>query len=172
MGSADFYIITANGTKFKSHEFEQWLKEYGIRHVITPPYHTRGNAGVERFSQMIKQGLRAQLAGGKSIAEALRLIVQLQTVSPFSHWEELMMGRKLRQPLSQLLPHSRAESADNQLQSEEQVQKVLQRQQQMKQYTDHRRKAQSSQFQPGSWVRIKRPAQRVFCRSVFKCWEE
>ena len=33
---------------------------------------------------------------------------------------------------------------------------VVQCQQQMKQYKDHKHKAQSSGFQPGSWVRVKR----------------
>ena len=135
--------------------------------LTTPLYHPQGNAGVERFNQVIKQGLRAQLAGGKSIAEELKLILFNYRTTAHSVTgkspAELMVGRKLRQPLSQLLPpcwdeDSGAESSDKQIRSKEQIQKVLQRQQQMKRYEDHRRKAQSYQFQPGSRVRIKRPS--------------
>ncbi len=77
---------------------------------------------------------------------------------------ELIVGRKLRQPSSQLLPpywkeDSGAESTNRQIGREEQARKVEQRQQQMKQYEDHRRRAQPSQFQPDTWVRVKRPSQ-------------
>ena len=115
---------------------------------------------------MIKQELRAQLAGGKSIVEALKLILFNYRTTAHSVTgkspAELMVGRKLRQPLSQLLPpywdeDSGAESSDKQIRSEEQIQKLLQRQQQMKRYEDHGHKAQSTQFQPGRCVRIKRP---------------
>ena len=65
-----------------------------------------------------------------------------------------MLGRKLRQPLSQLLSTYQDEGTEEIV---ELTQRVAQRQQQMKQYTDHRRKSQTSEFQPESWVRVKRP---------------
>ena len=51
-------ITTDNGPQFRSHDFKQWLKGHGVRHVTTPLYHPQGNAGGERFNQVIKQGLR------------------------------------------------------------------------------------------------------------------
>ena len=101
-------ITTDNGPQFRSHEFKQWLKSRGIRHVTTPLYHAQGNAGVERFNKVIKQDLKAQLAGEKSVVDALRCILfHYRTTAHLVTGKspaELMMGVTLLQPLSQLLP--------------------------------------------------------------------
>ncbi|XP_062512709.1 uncharacterized protein K02A2.6-like [Corticium candelabrum] len=168
-------ITTDNGPQFRSHEFKQWLKGHGVRHVTIPLYHPQGNAGVERLNQVIKQVLKAQLAGEKSMVDALRYILFHYRTTPHSVTgkspAEQMVGRKLRQPLSQLLPpywkeDSGAESTNRQIRNKEQARKVEQRQQQTKQYKDHRRRAQPSHFQPGTWVRVKRPVQGHKLRGI------
>ena len=68
-------ITTDDGLQFPSHAFEQWLSERGIRQVTTPLYRLQGHSGVERFNQVNKQGLSAQLAAGTSITEALRIVL-------------------------------------------------------------------------------------------------
>ena len=124
---------------------------------------------------MIKQGLKAPLAGEKSMVDALGCILfQYRTTAHSITGKspaELMVERKLRQPLSQLLPpywkeDSEAESTNRQIRNKEQARKVEQRQQQTRQYKDHRRRAQPSHFQPGTWVWVKRPAQGHKLRGV------
>lgn len=42
-------LVTDNGTEFCSHEFSDYLKQVGIDHTKTSPYHPQTNGLVERF---------------------------------------------------------------------------------------------------------------------------
>ena len=49
-----------NGPAFTSIEFKTFLKENGIRHVTTTPYHPAGNGLAERAVQTFKQALKKE----------------------------------------------------------------------------------------------------------------
>ena len=42
-------IVSDNGTQFCGTVFQKFLKEHGIRHIKSAPYHPQGNGVVERF---------------------------------------------------------------------------------------------------------------------------
>jgi len=47
-------IVTDNGVQFVSHEFENYLKSKGIRHLKSAIYNPKSNGSVERFNKNIK----------------------------------------------------------------------------------------------------------------------
>lgn len=51
-------IVTDNGTVFMSHEFQQFMKNNGIRHVKTAPYHLVSNGLVGRAVQTFKENMK------------------------------------------------------------------------------------------------------------------
>lgn len=69
-------LISDNGGEFTSSNFEQWLREFGVTHRLTSPYHPQSNGMTERFNGTI-QRLLLKLTGGnerhwsKYLSEAL-----------------------------------------------------------------------------------------------------
>lgn len=97
-------IVSDNGSQFTSHEFEDFLKNSGISHVTTAPYHPASNGLAERGVQSVKQSLRKMSEQGGSMETKLQeFLVQYRRtphsttgVSPF----EAMFGRPMRNTLS------------------------------------------------------------------------
>ena len=50
-------VVTDNGTCFVSKEFEHFLKQNGIRHLTSAPYHPAYNVLAERAVKIVKKGL-------------------------------------------------------------------------------------------------------------------
>ena len=53
-------IVSDSGTPFTSHEFGEFCKVNGIRHIRSAPYHPSTNGEAERFVQVFKRALRPQ----------------------------------------------------------------------------------------------------------------
>ncbi|KAJ8893790.1 hypothetical protein PR048_006391 [Dryococelus australis] len=51
-------VISNNGTSFTSEEFQSFLKNNGIQHVLTQPYHPASNGMTEQGVQTAKNALR------------------------------------------------------------------------------------------------------------------
>ena len=84
-------IISDNGGEFTASVMENWMREMGIQHHQTSPYHPQSNGKVERFNGTI-QRLLLKLTGGnarqwsKYLAEALyayRITQGPTGISPF-----------------------------------------------------------------------------------------
>ena len=94
-------IVTDNGTGFTSQEFKSFLKDHGVKHVTSSPYHTASNGLAERAVQTVMRGLKKVTLGNMSsrIAQVLftyRITPHNTTgISP----AELLLGRKLRTKL-------------------------------------------------------------------------
>ncbi|XP_038634506.1 uncharacterized protein K02A2.6-like, partial [Scyliorhinus canicula] len=95
-----------NGTEFTSGEFGKFLKENGVRHIKTAPYHPATNGLAERAVQTLKAGLKKQPA--VSIDTKLSRWLFDYRTTPHSTTgippAELLMGRRLRTRLSLLFP--------------------------------------------------------------------
>ena len=52
-------LASDNGQQFISSEFQRLMKENGIKHIGTSPYHPTLNGEAERFVQTLKHSLKA-----------------------------------------------------------------------------------------------------------------
>lgn len=95
-------LISDNGGEFTSGNFEKYLKEFGVSHHLTSPYHPQANGMTERFNGTI-QKLLLKLTGGnarlwsKYLAEALyayRITQGPSGISPY----QAVFGQRPRLP--------------------------------------------------------------------------
>ena len=56
-------VVTDNGSNFVSREFEDFLKQNGIRHIRTAPYHPACSGMAERAVQTFKEGMKKMRGG-------------------------------------------------------------------------------------------------------------
>ena len=111
-------IVTDNGASFKSYEFELFLKNNGIKHRTSAPYHPASNGLAERAVQIVKKGLKKVTTG--SINTRLSKSLMTYRISPQSTTgvspAELLMGRRLRTRLDLLKPNTAERVESKQLQ--------------------------------------------------------
>eukprot|EP00118_Oscarella_pearsei_P020264 m.218920 g.218920 ORF g.218920 m.218920 type:complete len:1393 (+) comp39915_c0_seq7:688-4866(+) len=153
-------VTTDNGPQFVSYEFGEFLRGLGIRHNRTSFYHPQANGAVERFNQVLKQGLKAYWQEGQPMNLALQRIVAAYRTAEHSLTgrspAELMLGRLPRTSLSALRPPGGSAGLMSP-ETEAIAQVIEKRQEKQRQYTDKKRSAVSPQLVPGDWVRVKRP---------------
>ena len=98
-------IVSDNGPAFTSHEFKDYMKQCGIHHIRTSPYHPSSNGLAERAVQTFKSSLK-KLEG--NVKTRLFIFLARYRVTPHSTTElspaELLMGRKLRTTLDLMHP--------------------------------------------------------------------
>ena len=120
-------LVSDNGTCFTSEMFETFLKNNGIRHLCSAPYHPSTNGLAERAVQVLKQGLK-KMTGGTIETRVSRLLAAYR-VTPHSTTglspAELMFNRKIRTRFDLAKPCVE--------------QQVHVRQEQQKMYHDHTR---------------------------------
>ena len=56
-------VVSDNGSVFTSHEFAAFMRDNGIIHVTSAPYHPATNGQAERAMQVVKQGLKKVTEG-------------------------------------------------------------------------------------------------------------
>ena len=88
-------VVTDNGTGFVSQEFETFLKNNGIRHTTSAPYHPASNGLAERAVQIVKKGLKKVTVG--SMNTRLAKVLFTYRITPHSTTgmspAELLLGR-------------------------------------------------------------------------------
>lgn len=103
-------IQSDQGTNFTSKTFTQILKELGIKHRVSSPYHPKSQGALERFHQTLKTMIRAYcLQTGKDWVEGLPFLLfaareAVQESLGFSP-AELVFGHTVRGPLKLLYEH-------------------------------------------------------------------
>ena len=134
-------VVSDNGTNFTSSEFEDFMRQNGIIHKTSAPYHPASNGLAERAVQTVKDGLTKM--PGSSVAQKLQLVLFNYRLTPHSTTgrspAEMLMGRKLRSRLDLLHPN---------LQS-----KVHKKQERMKEIHDAH--AMERQFKEGDKIYLK-----------------
>lgn len=149
-------LVTDNGVQFTSSEFSEFLQSLGIRHSRTALYSPEAGAEAERLNRVLKEGIKAALAEGKSFQTGVRqtLAVYRTTahamtgVSPAS----LMLAFPVRTPLSVL---SQFNSSGASVPHNTAVEKRVRfQQQQAAEAHDRRTRAAPTRITAGDWVRI------------------
>ena len=96
-------IVSDNGPAFCSDEFRSFMKQNGIQHVTTPPYHPASNGLAERYVQVFKDDMR-KLTGESRVARFLSRYCTTPQSTTGTTPAELMFGRKLQTRLDLLKP--------------------------------------------------------------------
>ena len=136
-------VVSDNGPQFISAEFERFMKENGVKHVRSAPYHPSTNGLAERFVQSFKQALKTGERRGVPSQQCLAEFLLAYRVTPHSTTNEspskLLMGRQLRTRLDLLHPDCGST--------------VMEHQNQQKQH--HDRKSRPRDFHVGQNVMVR-----------------
>lgn len=143
---------TDNGPNLVSQEFDEFLREYGVQHVTSPPLWPQANGEVERQNKTLLKILRIAHSQEKSWRDELvtflmsyRSTPHTSTgVSPF----ELMFRRPMRTKLPEMAP-------TNNVFDEEYTDRDWRNKLSGKTYSDNRRGAVTDPVEVGDLVLVK-----------------
>ena len=100
-------LVSDNGPQFTSSEFETFMKNNGVKHIRSAPFHPATNGLAERFVQTFKHSLKCS-KGTISIQHRLDAFLLSYRNTPHSTTKEspsmLFMHRKLRSRLDLMKP--------------------------------------------------------------------
>ena len=103
------HLVTVNGPQFISEEFAQFVKENGIKHTRSAPYHPASNGLAERFVQSLKTALKTSASTGLSLAHRLSNFLLTYRSSPHAATgvspSSLFLHRPLRTRFDLLRPN-------------------------------------------------------------------
>lgn len=102
------WIHTDNGPQLASKEFKEFIKENGIKHTFSPPYHPASNGAAENIVKTFKRSVTRNILSGMKATDAARVFLfdyrrtphTVTGVSPAS----LMFKREIRSKLDLLKP--------------------------------------------------------------------
>jgi hypothetical protein len=140
-------LVSDNGPQLVSWEMEQFLRNNGIRHSLSPPYHPATNGAVERCVQTVKTALKKFVLSkcGGDLDHALQNFLFQYRVTPHS-----TTGRSPAEMFLKRLPRTRFA-----LLKPDVVSTVHEKQIQHKEYHDANLRVPPSQFQVGEIVLVK-----------------
>ena len=103
-------LVSDNGPQFTSEEFSNFMKQNGINHTRTPPYHPASNGAAERYVQILKQALKtSKFDKGQPVQRRLSSFLFSYRNTPHTVTgqspAELFLKRKPRTRLSLLQPN-------------------------------------------------------------------
>lgn len=140
-----------NATAFVSAEFSQFLGDYGVTHVTSPPLWPQANGEVERLNRSLLKRLKIAAAENLQMEVEASKFVLLHNATPHSVTgqspAQAMFGRQLRDKLPSIQLPS--------IQRDEMADRDGDKKLQGKCYADTRRKATPSTLQVGDSVLLK-----------------
>lgn len=148
-------LVSDNGPQFISAEFSEFLRERNISHFRSAVYYPRANGEVERFNRVLKECLQTASIQGEPWKTFTQTFLMDYRSTPHATTgvtpSELLHGRCMRTKL-QIMDFPVKETDRNVIREH-----VRMKQDKVKRYTDARRNAKPSRFQPGDRVRVKKP---------------
>ena len=75
-------LVTDNGPQFASREFQDFLSQNDVHHYRAAVYNPQENGAVERFNRVLKTGIQAFHAEGKSWIQGLRSLLLAYRATP------------------------------------------------------------------------------------------
>ena len=101
-------LVSDYGPQYISHEFEEFTKMNGIKHIRSSAYHPCSNGGAERFVQTVKQGLRACHIDKGDSDKKLNNFLFRYRITPSVTGKtpsELFLGRQIRSQFDMIKPN-------------------------------------------------------------------
>lgn len=98
-------LVSDNGSQLVAHETEEFLRDYGVRHVTSAPYHPASNGEAERFVGQFKTAVEKIMCEKPHppLTQAVRRFLQYYRSTPHSSTGEtpsqLYLKREMRTPL-------------------------------------------------------------------------
>ncbi|XP_039543047.1 uncharacterized protein K02A2.6-like [Pimephales promelas] len=134
-------LVSDNGTCFTSNEFEMFMKNNGIHHVTSAPYHPSSNGLAERAVQTFKEGMK-KMKGDTVETRVARFLFNYR-ITPHATSglspAQMLMSRKLRSTFDLLIPDMQS--------------KILKKQQKQKESHDKSCKLRSFEVGDSVYVR-------------------
>lgn len=100
--------MSDNGPSLVSNKFEKFLKNNGIKHVTTAPYHPSSNGQAERYVRTVKEGLKKTMHEKGNLKNKLTNFLMCHRRAPHATTnispDELMFGRSMRTKLNLIIP--------------------------------------------------------------------
>ena len=64
-------LVSDNGPQFTADVFAQFMKESGVKHILSAPYHPSSNGLAERFVQTFKRAMTAGEKDRRTVSQRL-----------------------------------------------------------------------------------------------------
>ena len=102
-------IISDNGRTFTSAEFQNFVKNNGIIHKTSAPWHPATQGLVKRFVQTFKQAMKSALTDGGSLDQKITCFLLQYRIAVHANESpaKLLLGRQLRFRLDLIKPNTR-----------------------------------------------------------------
>ncbi|KFD45720.1 hypothetical protein M513_13398, partial [Trichuris suis] len=146
-------VVSDNGVQFTSNEFKQFLNDHAIRHCRTYLYYPQANGEVERFNRVLKACLQLASRTGRPRSEVVTEFVMHYRATPHAVTGEtpsrLLHGQTLKTKLDSPFSCFSSPKPDEAV-----CQKVVKKQQYMRDYYGRRRGIRLPHFKPGDMVRV------------------
>ena len=102
-------VVSDNGAQFTSAHFAEFLKQNGIKHICSAPYHPATNGEAECFVQTFKHAMKAARYDAGTLETKLARFLLMYRNTPDTTTDQspakLLFHRNLRTRLSLLMPN-------------------------------------------------------------------